>query len=71
MEHINGFGLDPFIVLGLITLGSGGVGWLLGPFLGNAVFGMAYRRVGPQIAEVSSSGISVWLVGCAGLGEDV
>lgn len=53
MEQINIFGLDPFLVLGLATLGSGAVGWLLGPFLGNAVFGMAHRRVGPQIAEVS------------------
>ncbi len=40
-------------MLGLVTLGSGAVGWLLGPFVGNAVFGMAHRRVGGQIAEVS------------------
>ena len=53
MDQFNVFGLDPFLVLGLITVGSGGVGWLLGPFVGNAVFGMAHRRVGPQVAEVS------------------
>lgn len=51
MDQMNVFGLDPVVVLGLITAGSGGVGWLLGPFLGNAVFGMAHRRVGAQIAE--------------------
>ncbi|KAL9076792.1 MAG: hypothetical protein Q9161_000777 [Pseudevernia consocians] len=51
MEQFNVFGLDPFLVLGLVTMGSGAVGWLLGPFLGNAVFGMVHRRVGLQIAE--------------------
>ena len=56
MEQMNLFGLDPILVLGLMTAGSGGVGWLLGPFVGNAVFGMAHRRVGAQIAEVSCSG---------------
>jgi len=47
------FGLDPFIVLGLATAGSGAVGWLLGPFVGNAVFGMVHRGIRGQIAEVS------------------
>ena len=47
------FGLDPFIVLGLATASSGAVGWLLGPFVGNALFGMVHRKVGRQIAEVS------------------
>ena len=62
MEQINIFGLDPFLVLGLATLGSGAVGWLLGPFLGNAVFGMAHRRVGLQIAEVSHGHVAeMWL----------
>lgn len=64
IEHVNFFGLDPFLMLGLVTLGSGAVGWLLGPFVGNAVFGMAHRRVGVQIAEVS--GLSCTL--CGGLG---
>ena len=58
-EHLGGlFGLDPFIVLGLATAGSGAVGWLLGPFVGNAVFGMIHRRVGGQIAEVSDGPMS-------------
>lgn len=72
MDQMNVFGLDPVVVLGLITAGSGGVGWLLGPFLGNAVFGMAHRRVGAQIAEVSfCSGFFlfffvVWRLRCGG-----
>ena len=36
-------------------LTSGSVGWLLGPFLGNAVFGLRYRRLGGEIAEVGVS----------------
>ena len=53
LDTVSVFGLDPFIVLGVATLGSGAVGWLLGPFVGNAVFGMRYRRIAGQIAEVS------------------
>lgn len=53
LESMGVFGLDPVLVLGLMTVGSGGVGWLLGPFVGNAVFGVVHRRVGGQIAEVS------------------
>lgn len=30
--------LDPFVTLGLMTLGCSGLGWVLGPSLGNAVF---------------------------------
>ena len=54
-EKLSGllFGLDPIMALGLLTLGSGAVGWLLGPFAGNAAFGMAYRRLGGQMAVVS------------------
>ena len=44
--------LDPFILLGLATAGSGAVGWLMGPFVGNAVFGIAHRKLGTQIAAV-------------------
>ena len=47
-------------MLGLMTVGSGGVGWLLGPFVGNAVFGVVHRRVGGQIAEVSFFFCSFW-----------
>ncbi len=53
LERINIFGLDPILILGLSTVGSGGLGWLFGPFIGNAVFRLVHRRVGPQIAEVS------------------
>ncbi|MCJ1482113.1 TIM23 complex component [Schaereria dolodes] len=45
------FGLEPMMVLGLATVASGAVGWLLGPFVGNAVFGVVYRRVGGEIAS--------------------
>ncbi|MCJ1259539.1 hypothetical protein MMC24_007377 [Lignoscripta atroalba] len=44
------FGLDPMVVLGLATGACGAVGWLLGPFVGNAVFGLWYRRFGGEIA---------------------
>lgn len=37
-------GLDPFVVLGLATAASGAAGWLIGPFVGNAVWGLVYRR---------------------------
>lgn len=47
------FGLDPFILLGLATAGSGAVGWLIGPFVGNAVFGFIFRRFRQQIRVVS------------------
>ena len=57
-EQLGGlFGLDPFILLGLATASSGAVGWLLGPFVGNAVFGMVHRRVGREIAEVSCEAV--------------
>ena len=52
LEHFAFFGLDPFMVLGIAVLGSGGVGWLLGPFWGNAIFGIRYRRIRGEIAEV-------------------
>ncbi|KAK7521942.1 presequence translocated-associated motor subunit pam-17 [Phyllosticta citriasiana] len=45
------FGLDPLIVMGLSVIGTGCVGWLLGPALGDAVFRLWYRRIGNQIAE--------------------
>ena len=48
------FGLDPFIVLGMATAGSGAVGWLVGPFIGNAVFGWVHRGLKDEIAEVRS-----------------
>ncbi|KAL4988197.1 Presequence translocated-associated motor subunit pam17, mitochondrial [Aspergillus falconensis] len=37
-------GLDPFVVLGMATAACGAVGWLVGPFLGNAVWGLVNRN---------------------------
>lgn len=51
-------GLDPFLLLGLATAGSGAIGWLLGPFVGNAVFGLSHRKLGAQIAAVRQSTLS-------------
>lgn len=45
-------GLDPLIVMGLSVIGTGCVGWLLGPALGDAVFRLANRKIGAQIAQV-------------------
>ncbi len=47
------YGFDTMMVLGLATLAFGLTGWLLGPFLGNAVFNMWHRRLRNQIAMVS------------------
>jgi hypothetical protein len=47
--------LDPFITLGLITFGCGGVGWLLGPIVGTGIFNMMNRKYVGQMAMVSSS----------------
>ena len=49
---MNMFGLDPFITLGSLTALSGAAGWLLGPFVGNAVFGIVHRNVKGMIAQV-------------------
>lgn len=45
-------GLDPFITLGLGTFACGTLGWLLGPFLGTALFNMYYKRLVPQMRVV-------------------
>ncbi|KAL2004717.1 hypothetical protein VTN00DRAFT_3245 [Thermoascus crustaceus] len=42
-------GLDPFVVLGMATAACGAIGWLVGPFLGNAVWGLVYRRYKPAV----------------------
>ncbi|MCJ1322752.1 TIM23 complex component [Xylographa vitiligo] len=44
------FGLDPIMAMGLGAVGCGALGWLLGPFAGNAAFSMWYRRLGPDMA---------------------
>ncbi|KAL2263149.1 hypothetical protein VTK26DRAFT_7973 [Humicola hyalothermophila] len=46
--------LDPFISLGLITLSSAALGWLLGPSLGAAVFNMLKSKYkGPMAVKES------------------
>ncbi|KAL4802812.1 mitochondrial import protein Pam17-domain-containing protein [Aspergillus unguis] len=37
-------GLDPFVVLGMATATCGAAGWLVGPFVGNAVWGLVNRN---------------------------
>ncbi|KAJ5171216.1 uncharacterized protein N7500_003999 [Penicillium coprophilum] len=51
LEHLGAtvMGLDPFIVLGLATAACGAVGWLLGPALGNGIWGLVYRKYKPSV----------------------
>jgi len=44
-------GLDPLITMGILTFACGAGGWLLGPFVGSAVFGMRYRSMSRMITE--------------------
>ncbi|KAI9931433.1 hypothetical protein ASPWEDRAFT_37768 [Aspergillus wentii DTO 134E9] len=37
-------GLDPFVVLGMATAACGAAGWLVGPFVGNGVWGLVNRK---------------------------
>lgn len=55
LEHMGAqvMGLDPFIVLGMATAACGAAGWLIGPFLGNAVWGLVNRRYRAAVAVVS------------------
>ncbi|KAL2808024.1 mitochondrial import protein Pam17-domain-containing protein [Aspergillus granulosus] len=43
-------GLDPFVVLGMATAACGAAGWLVGPFLGNAIWGLVNRRFKTAVA---------------------
>ncbi|KAI9850383.1 MAG: TIM23 complex component [Thelocarpon superellum] len=43
------FGLEPVVVLGLVTAGFGALGWLAGPFLGNAAFNVVNSKFRDQI----------------------
>ncbi|KAF3483745.1 presequence translocated-associated motor subunit pam17 [Arthroderma uncinatum] len=43
-------GFDPLIVLGLATAASGALGWLAGPFLGNGLWGLVYRKYRAAVA---------------------
>ncbi|KAJ5787658.1 hypothetical protein N7457_002648 [Penicillium paradoxum] len=51
LEHLGAsvMGLDPFIVLGLATAACGAVGWLVGPALGNGIWGLVYRKYKPSV----------------------
>jgi import inner membrane translocase subunit TIM23 len=46
-------GFDPFMLMGLSTLGMMAVGWLIGPIFGNQVFNLAYRGVVGEFTRVS------------------
>jgi import inner membrane translocase subunit TIM23 len=48
-------GFDPFMLMGLSTLGMMAVGWLIGPIFGNQVFNLAYRGVLGEFTRVSQS----------------
>ena len=41
------------MAMGLGVAACGAMGWLIGPFAGNAAFSFWYRRLGREIAEVS------------------
>ncbi|KAF1845884.1 Pam17-domain-containing protein [Cucurbitaria berberidis CBS 394.84] len=48
-------GFDPFMLMGLSTLGMMAVGWLIGPIFGNRVFNLAYRGVLGEFAQKDSA----------------
>ncbi|KAL5336294.1 Presequence translocated-associated motor subunit pam17, mitochondrial [Aspergillus crustosus] len=52
LEHLGAqvMGLDPFIVLGMATAACGAVGWLVGPFLGNVIWGVVNRKYKSAVA---------------------
>ncbi|KAJ6028817.1 Presequence translocated-associated motor subunit pam17 [Penicillium herquei] len=52
LEHMGAqvMGLDPFVVLGMATAACGAAGWLVGPVVGNGLWGLVYRRFTPSVA---------------------
>lgn len=48
-------GLDPFMLMGLSTIGMMAVGWLIGPIFGNQLFSLAYRGVLAEFTAVSKA----------------
>ncbi|KYK59029.1 hypothetical protein DCS_00156 [Drechmeria coniospora] len=46
--------LDPFVTLGLITFACAGMGWLVGPSIGNQVFYIMNRRLKSQMMAKES-----------------
>lgn len=62
--------LDPFLTLGLVTLGFIALGWLVGPSLGNALFYLAkskYKAPMTVVCDTSLFFTSVWKVRLCGL----
>lgn len=51
------YALDPIVIMGISTLSCVGLGWLLGPFVGNAVFNFRHRALRSQIALVSCDNV--------------
>lgn len=47
--------LDPFLILGISVAVFLAVGWLIGPFLGNAIWGLVNRRYKPAFTSVSET----------------
>jgi len=43
--------LDPFVTLGLMTLACAGMGWLVGPSIGNQVFYLLNHRYKAQMIQ--------------------
>lgn len=54
LESLGGavMGLDPFVVLGLATAACGAAGWLVGPVVGNGIWGLVYRKFKPSVNTV-------------------
>jgi mitochondrial import inner membrane translocase subunit TIM23 len=50
MEWLGKIPLDPFLTLGLMTMGSAALGWLVGPSLGSAIFYTVKRGVKSPMA---------------------
>lgn len=46
--------LDPFMTLGIMTLACGGMGWLIGPTIGNQVFYIINRQYKDQMMKKES-----------------
>ncbi|KAJ1308614.1 hypothetical protein OPQ81_004312 [Rhizoctonia solani] len=43
------FGVEPIYIYGLATIGCGGLGYLLGPVVGNSLWRMTHRQILPRI----------------------
>ncbi|PTB66834.1 mitochondrial import protein Pam17, partial [Trichoderma citrinoviride] len=43
--------LDPFFTLGIMTMACAGLGWLIGPTIGNQVFYLVNRRFKAQMLQ--------------------